>query len=140
MEASLSFSAFPLGGPTKGALCDPAKLARLVIGELPGSREEPRHPHWGAMIIFEREILSEKLRRVRRFMVHHGIARARHPNDDEAVLNFDQKTPAEHFWSPEERRTSQWGPGFPASALAGALFCWASMLKSNEYTGERTAW
>jgi hypothetical protein len=73
------------------------------------------------MVISDREILGEELRRACRLVVRHGIARAGHPDDDVIVLNLDQKTPAQHFSSPAESLTAPRGVEFPASALPCSL-------------------
>jgi len=54
------------------------------------------------MIILQGVVLGEKLRRVSRFMKRYGVARARHPNDDVAVLNLGQQIPARHFNPPKK--------------------------------------
>jgi hypothetical protein len=100
-------------------LHDPTELARLVVGELPSAREKFRLIHWGAMIVLHGVALGEKLRRVSRFMKRHGVARARHPNDDIAVLNFGQQIPARYFDPPKKAELRCGGYAFPASASAG---------------------
>ena len=52
------------------------------------------------MIVPQRQLPSEK--RVSHSMVRCGITRARYPDDDVVVLNFDLIAPAQHFSPIEE--------------------------------------
>jgi hypothetical protein len=71
--------------------CDPTQLARLVVGERVRGGQEAREGHTDAPVLFPREALGEKLKRVRRLVICHHIVAARRGDYDLAALHGHAK-------------------------------------------------
>ena len=83
-------------------LDNPPQLARLVVGELPGTSEELRVCQASVWIVIAWETLCQKLRRLCGLVISHRVARARQSDDKccrPALRRADQSRQSSRFRS-----------------------------------------
>ena len=75
--------------PTRDSLDDPPQLARLVVGELPGSSKELCARDWALLLILKIVEPRHEPGTQIWLSVHHSEAGTRHRDEDILVPQFD---------------------------------------------------